>query len=366
MTIAETRNLAIEFERRIQQIYPNFNLKEKLTSDVIYSMLNEYQNTYFKTLILADDQDKSGTRQQRLVDDSIAVFIKSDYIPTEASTDTYYFDEITSITPTVTSSIPFGSTNVKIGEVKFFTSINNFLVAVSYNYGGKGYYQWFKIKDGRAVDSLGLIIYGIPELDAKCPRNSIASSQSIYVCASDNVKYTCKGDGKTAAPLVKVSDEATDYLDKYTNVFNAPSDYYAYIRSSSVLSKSYKKQDSYDENSYPIVPNIQVKHNEIVAVFDTIYNSGGIIKNPLLVQHGSKFHVVCDRYTKIVGLNLQYYRKPNSFSLTVPCEFPIRCFDDLVQGAVDMYISDYKFKLVSGGSQRREPQKQTQETEEAK
>ena len=29
---------------------------------MIYSILNEYQNTYFKSLILADDQDKSGTR----------------------------------------------------------------------------------------------------------------------------------------------------------------------------------------------------------------------------------------------------------------------------------------------------------------
>lgn len=363
MTKEETRNLAIEFERRIQQIYPNFNLKEKLTSDVIYSMLNEYQNTYFKTLILADDQDKSGTRQQRLVDDSIAMFIKSEYIPGAASGNTYYFDRFTSSTPTIGSGIPAGATDIQIVEVVFFTSVNKFLVHVSYNYDYKGSLQWFGFKNGRAVDSMGIAYFGIPELSAKYPRNSIASSPDVYICTKDNVKYTCDGDGKTACPLVKVSSSTIDYSDKYTNVFAAPSDYYAYIRSSSVLSKSYKKSDSYDADSYPVVPNIQVKHDEIVAVFDTIYNSGGIIKNPLLVQHGDKFHVVCDRYTKIVGLNLQYYRKPNSFSLTVPCEFPIRCFDDLVQGAVNMYISDYKFKLAGGGSQQRKPQKR--ETEDA-
>lgn len=77
------------------------------------------------------------------------------------------------------------------------------------------------------------------------------------------------------------------YMDKYTTVFDAPSDYYAYIRSSSVLSRSYKQERAYTEGNYPVVPNIQVKHNEIVAVFDTIYNHGGIIKNPLLVQHGN-------------------------------------------------------------------------------
>nr|DAN16838.1 MAG TPA: hypothetical protein [Bacteriophage sp.]DAR41977.1 MAG TPA: hypothetical protein [Bacteriophage sp.] len=30
------------------------------------------------------------------------------------------------------------------------------------------------------------------------------------------------------------------------------------------------------------------------------------------------------------------------------CELPYSCFEDIVSGAVDMYISQYKFKLSAG------------------
>lgn len=239
MTLIETRNLAIEFERRIQQIYPNFNLKEKLTSDTIYSILNEYQNIYFKSLILADDQDKSGTRQQRLVDDSISDFIS-------------------------------------------YIQIN------------------------------------------------------------------------------PIEDASTDNDDKYHTVFNVPTNYYAYIRSNSVVSSSYKQKESYAESEYPAVPNIQVKQGEIATVLDTVYNHNGILKNPFLIQYNSKFSVVHDKYTTIEKLCLYYYRKPNAFNTATACELPMRCFNDIVQGAVSMYIADYKFKLAGVGQSKQRPRQQTQ------
>jgi hypothetical protein len=42
MTQAETRKLGIEFERRLQIMYPNSKFTEKLTSDTIYSILNGF------------------------------------------------------------------------------------------------------------------------------------------------------------------------------------------------------------------------------------------------------------------------------------------------------------------------------------
>lgn len=363
MTLTETRNLAIEFERRIQQIYPNFNLKEKLTSEVIYSMLNEYQNVYFKSLVLADDQDKSGTRQQRFIDDSIAKFIKSQYIEGTVIGNIYYFEHYDATTePTISDTVPIGATDISVVGVTFFSKINSFCAQVSYYYGDKGVTAWFKFKNGRCVGSLGTIVYGIPTLSTKYPQNSkVTVSDDRYICTSNNTTYKTDEDGSLVVTESVIED---NHSDKYTTVFAAPSDYYAYIRSSSVLSKSYKQETAYTSDKYPVVPNIQVKHSEIVAVFDTIYNHGGIIKNPLLIQHGSQFHVVCDKYTNIAGLNLQYYRNPNTFDLTTPCEFPTRCFNDLVQGAVDMYISEYKFKLSGAGQKRQEqPQQRKEEAE---
>lgn len=48
MTIEETKQLRIEFERRLQIMYPNSKFLEKLNSDTIYSILNEYQIKYVK------------------------------------------------------------------------------------------------------------------------------------------------------------------------------------------------------------------------------------------------------------------------------------------------------------------------------
>lgn len=42
MTLQQTRQLGIEFERRLYEIYPEFKNKLKLDTDTIYSFLSEY------------------------------------------------------------------------------------------------------------------------------------------------------------------------------------------------------------------------------------------------------------------------------------------------------------------------------------
>lgn len=35
------------------------------------------------------------------------------------------------------------------------------------------------------------------------------------------------------------------------------------------------------------------------------------------------------------------------------CDLPYSCFNDLVKGAVDMYIAEYKFKLAANNNNNR-------------
>ena len=76
--------------------------------------------------------------------------------------------------------------------------------------------------------------------------------------------------------------------------------------------------------------------------------------------------VIHDIYTNIVALDLVYYCQPYAFNVLKYndddmstgavhsyCELPFSCFDELIQGAIDLYIQNYKFKLAANNNRRR-------------
>lgn len=76
MTVQQTRQMGIEFERRVQAIYPLANIKNKLDTDTIYSFLSEYQSKYIKTLFLADSEVERGTRSSKKLNDTVKTLIR--------------------------------------------------------------------------------------------------------------------------------------------------------------------------------------------------------------------------------------------------------------------------------------------------
>ena len=93
MTAEQTRQLGIEFERRIQQIYPAFTSEQKLDTDTIYSFLNQFQNRYIRTLYLADAQHDTANEYAIYVSDILKFLIKR--VTTSVIANTNSTDDIT-------------------------------------------------------------------------------------------------------------------------------------------------------------------------------------------------------------------------------------------------------------------------------
>ena len=236
----DARNMQMEFERRLIIMNPDFELKEKLTSDTIFSFLNAYTERFARNTYLQEDQVQDGTRAQKKNADALK----------------------------------------------------------------------------------GLITRGTYELLAKDERNT----------------------------------------DKLSDRVEVPADYFLYIRSNSIIAKNYKlKEAIVNPLEYVITPNKTIREDDVEKVISTYYNKA-IMLNPYIVLNSGNnedvdkkiyINIVHDEYTIIKKLDLVYYRKPKRFdvigvdgiNVLDTCELPENLHMEIVEGAVEMFITEAKYRL---------------------
>lgn len=261
MTQEQTRKLAIEFERRIQAMFPQ-EVLSKISTDTIFSFLNEYQVIYIKQLILSGDQIQNNSQ-------------------------------------------------------------------------------------------------------ASSTRNEILKSLIKHAIVS--WEYT---------PPTHLQDEAgwrEDIGDVNCKIFDLPSDYFQYIRSSSIVARTYK-DPAVDEQHLHYLQNVLVSQDTIDTLIQKPYNKGAIMRKPHVVLENiygvDILKVFYDQYTGLSGIDLTYYSTPYKFNIIgyndnnmskdavhSVCHLPESCFEDLVNGAVQLYVN-YKLGAQPKKEQKKEDDKQ--------
>lgn len=258
MTLEETRQLGIEFERRIQTMIPEREFLNKLDTETIYSFLNQYQDKYVHEIYRNLDSIPSGSKLSAHVESVLQSLIAS-------------FDR-------------------KVG----------------------GDYQETSVDDENEIE------------------------------------------------IIDTARSAT---------FTLPDNFYMYIRSVSNVTSTYSYKNYGAADKVDILPNQLVSQNDVWKLVETPHNSLRILRYPAVVlsKNNDKktISVIYDRYTDVAGIKVLYYKQPTHFSLmtSTACELPMDTFDDLVSGAVDLYV---QYAAGAEANKRRQDEARRQQAKQNK
>lgn len=241
------REMQMEFERRITLMNPDFEIKEKITSDTIFSFLNAYTERFVRNNYLQEDTVADDSRAQK-----------------------------------------------------------------------------------KNVDALkGLVVRGLYDIEQKDQSNT----------------------------------------DRTTDRVSLPEDYFLYIRSNSLLSKNYKLEqeinamvgETEDIDKYVVAPNKMIREDDTDKVISSYYNKAIVLTPYIVLSNGNVadadkrlyINIIHDEYTVVKKLDLVYYRKPKRFdvigvdgvTILDHCELPENVHMEIVEGAVEMFITEAKYRL---------------------
>ena len=142
--------------------------------------------------------------------------------------------------------------------------------------------------------------------------------------------------------------------DPNTKQCALPDDYFLYLRSNSLVKTTYLNKEG---DTLYVIPNDVISVEDSEKVITTPYNQV-ILRSPQVVlcsnENGSCMNIIHDKFTKLDSVDLIYYRMPKEFNVlnvnneTIldHCELPETVHDAIVDGAVEMFITEARYRLT--------------------
>ena len=152
----------------------------------------------------------------------------------------------------------------------------------------------------------------------------------------------------------------TDANQSTTQVI-LPSNFGLYVDSYTIVDKAYEYKGDGESGT---LPNQLIAAKDVSTVLTKPYDNMRIIRKPIVwMGDNNKLYIQYDRYTNPTSIHVNYYRIPQYMDLmsSTPCELPIEIFDELVTGAVDLYV-----QYVAGAEARKRQQAEQQQKQQKK
>lgn len=142
-----------------------------------------------------------------------------------------------------------------------------------------------------------------------------------------------------------------------------PTNFGLYIKSYTNVESSYRMKQ---QDGAGMIPNELISVKDVNKVISRPQDSMRILRSPIVwLADENGLGALYDRYTEPQSIVLEYYKVPNYMDLmtSTPCELPMEMFEQLVSGAVDLYV-----QYVAGAEARKrqmdEQQRQQQRRQE--
>lgn len=353
MSIEETRQLGVEFERRIQTMIPEKEF-DKLDTETIYSFLNQYQDKYVHDIYRSLDQIPSGTKLSAHVEAVLQAMLDDVEIKTDEGaidmTDSAIEDPNGIIMDTGRSIIyPLPET-----FYMYVRSVSN--VTETFSFKSSTVENNYKI---RVVPNELVSQNDVWKL-IETPHNSlrilrhpaaVLSKRREFSIPTGNYVYTFRDVSRNIPnppePDFSVTGENTGAIIPFTHNHSYSSfteeQMVMYIGQSAV---DYIKSVATDGSVFELtIPGIDFDMPCIIGV--STQPETNVVECPSIT-------IIYDQYTTPLGIKVLFYKEPAHFDLmtSTPCELPMDVFDDLVSGAIDLYVQ------YAAGAEARKKQMQ--------